>query len=193
MGRWWDASTGCWRDGRGHTLQSLPSFEDLGRLRPTRVVLATAHRDHDTGKQHRQEPRRLLPAVPHEPRSARASASPMADAVPAQSVRRSVSGDLTRLRPDAPSSCSLLADRTILCELDLNQGVRWKGVWDADLKTSACSLAPEHPAYRSAGYDGGFPPAGGDQVPGCALCQHQSCRRATGLGHTWDGVFEHWI
>ena len=47
-GRWWDASIGAWRDGQGHTLRSLPTIEDLGRIRTTRVVLAAAHRDHDT-------------------------------------------------------------------------------------------------------------------------------------------------
>ncbi|NEU14782.1 hypothetical protein G3T14_22160, partial [Methylobacterium sp. BTF04] len=47
-GRWWDAATGSWRDGSGHALRVLPRFEELARLRPTKVVLATAHRDHDT-------------------------------------------------------------------------------------------------------------------------------------------------
>ncbi|TXN14476.1 hypothetical protein FV219_03455 [Methylobacterium sp. WL122] len=47
-GRWWDASIGAWRDGQGRTLRSLPTIEDLGRIRTTRVVLAAAHRDHDT-------------------------------------------------------------------------------------------------------------------------------------------------
>ena len=47
-GRWWDASIGAWRDGQGRKLRSLPTIEDLGRIRTTRVVLAAAHRDHDT-------------------------------------------------------------------------------------------------------------------------------------------------
>ena len=48
-GRWWDAEVGAWRDGKGKSLAGLPSLDDLtGGLRTTRVVLATAHRDHDT-------------------------------------------------------------------------------------------------------------------------------------------------
>ena len=47
-GRWWDAAAGTWRDGHGRTLPVLPTIEDLGAIRSTRVVLATAHRDHDT-------------------------------------------------------------------------------------------------------------------------------------------------
>ena len=47
-GRWWDAAVGAWRDGQGQTLSTLPTIEDLGAIRSTRVVLATAHRDHDT-------------------------------------------------------------------------------------------------------------------------------------------------
>ena len=48
-GRWWDAATGAWRDGKGKTLRTLPSPEEVARVRMTKVVLATAHRDHDTG------------------------------------------------------------------------------------------------------------------------------------------------
>ena len=51
-GRWWDASIGAWRDGQGRKLRSLPTIEDLGRIRTTRVVLAAAHRDHDTTNNH---------------------------------------------------------------------------------------------------------------------------------------------
>ena len=47
-GRWWDPAIGAWRDGQGQTLRVLPTIEDLGVLRTTRVVLAAAHRDHDT-------------------------------------------------------------------------------------------------------------------------------------------------
>ena len=47
-GRWWDAAAGTWRDGKGQTLPALPTIEDLGAIRSTHVVLATAHRDHDT-------------------------------------------------------------------------------------------------------------------------------------------------
>ena len=48
-GRWWDADGGVWRDGEGKTLAGQPSLEELTTgLRTTRVVLATAHRDHDT-------------------------------------------------------------------------------------------------------------------------------------------------
>ena len=47
-GRWWDASVGCWRDGNGQTLSVMPSIHDLQAIRVTKVVLAAAHRDHDT-------------------------------------------------------------------------------------------------------------------------------------------------
>ncbi|GJE59101.1 hypothetical protein [Methylobacterium trifolii] len=47
-GRWWDAGIGAWRDGHGRSLRTLPTIEDLGSIRETRVVLAAAHRDHDT-------------------------------------------------------------------------------------------------------------------------------------------------
>src|SRR4051812_1676471 len=48
-GRWWDAEVGSWRDGQGRSAKALPSVEELASARTTRVVLATAHRDHDTG------------------------------------------------------------------------------------------------------------------------------------------------
>ena len=48
-GRWWDAEFGAWRDGRGRSLAGLPTLDDMtDGLRTTRVVLAAAHRDHDT-------------------------------------------------------------------------------------------------------------------------------------------------
>ncbi|GJE45691.1 hypothetical protein [Methylobacterium soli] len=47
-GRWWDAETGTWRDGEGRALRVLPTAEEVASVRMTRVVLATAHRDHDT-------------------------------------------------------------------------------------------------------------------------------------------------
>jgi hypothetical protein len=47
-GRWWDAETGTWRDGQGRALRALPTAEEVAGVRMTRVVLATAHRDHDT-------------------------------------------------------------------------------------------------------------------------------------------------
>jgi hypothetical protein len=48
-GRWWDAEFGSWRDGRGKLTSIAIGTEDiLARVRTTRVVLATAHRDHNT-------------------------------------------------------------------------------------------------------------------------------------------------
>ena len=47
-GRWWDASTGIWRNGEGRALRMLPTAEEVAGVRMTKVVLATAHRDHDT-------------------------------------------------------------------------------------------------------------------------------------------------
>ena len=49
-GRWWDPEHGTWRNGRGKALRGLPQLDawppDLAIFR-TRVVLATAHLDHD--------------------------------------------------------------------------------------------------------------------------------------------------
>ena len=48
-GRCWDADAAAWRDGRGRRVRVRPGAVDvLGTVRWTRVVLATAHRDHDT-------------------------------------------------------------------------------------------------------------------------------------------------
>jgi hypothetical protein len=60
-GRWWDEERGRWRDARGRRVAGLPRPDrtraaqgsllgEGGYLhRRTRVVLATAHRDHDPG------------------------------------------------------------------------------------------------------------------------------------------------
>ena len=50
-GRWWDGEAGRWRDGRGRLMRrTLPTPEDMtaSLVKVTRVVLATAHRNHDT-------------------------------------------------------------------------------------------------------------------------------------------------
>ena len=48
-GRWWDVEVDAWRDKRGRIVRVAVGADDvLGRVRRTRVVLATAHRDHDT-------------------------------------------------------------------------------------------------------------------------------------------------
>jgi hypothetical protein len=48
-GRWWDAEAASWRDGRGRIVCLAIGTDDvLGQVRTTRVVLAAAHRDHDT-------------------------------------------------------------------------------------------------------------------------------------------------
>ena len=48
-GCWWDAEAGTWRDGAGRRLRGRPGRIDLlGEIRTTRVVLAAAHRNHDT-------------------------------------------------------------------------------------------------------------------------------------------------
>ena len=61
-GRWWDADAAIWRDGQGRGLRRLPTPEDLAQAQPgfvgigapvlvlvTRVVLASAHLNHDPG------------------------------------------------------------------------------------------------------------------------------------------------
>lgn len=47
-GRWWDAEAGRWRDGWGRRIRVRSGVDILGRARRTHVVLAAAHRDHDT-------------------------------------------------------------------------------------------------------------------------------------------------
>jgi len=47
-GHWWDGVDGSWRTGRGRLLRRrIPKAEQLAALKPTRVFLAAAHRDHD--------------------------------------------------------------------------------------------------------------------------------------------------
>ena len=61
-GRWWDEDVGSWRDGQGRGVRRLPSPDELARTQPgfagiepptpvriTRVVLASAHLNHDPG------------------------------------------------------------------------------------------------------------------------------------------------
>lgn len=48
-GRWWDADAVSWRDGAGGVVCiEAGALDMLGEIRTTRVVLATAHRNHDT-------------------------------------------------------------------------------------------------------------------------------------------------
>jgi hypothetical protein len=47
-GRWWDADAGRWRDGWGRRIRVALGSDILGQVRRTWVVLAAAHRDHDT-------------------------------------------------------------------------------------------------------------------------------------------------
>ena len=59
---WWDEDDATWRDGRGRGLHYLPTPAELPRVQPglagidppaavrvTRVVLASAHLNHDPG------------------------------------------------------------------------------------------------------------------------------------------------
>jgi hypothetical protein len=48
-GRWWDAEKAMWRDGRGRRARlALGIVDVLALVRTTRVVLAAAHRNHNT-------------------------------------------------------------------------------------------------------------------------------------------------
>ncbi|UIN35112.1 hypothetical protein [Methylobacterium oryzae] len=47
-GRLWDADAGRWRDGWGRRIRISIEADILRQARRTRVVLAAAHRDHDT-------------------------------------------------------------------------------------------------------------------------------------------------
>jgi hypothetical protein len=46
-GRWWDEDGRIWRDGRGRALPRMPATDSAIALKITKVVLATAHLDHD--------------------------------------------------------------------------------------------------------------------------------------------------
>jgi hypothetical protein len=46
-GRWWDEEDRTWRNGRGRPLPRLALIGDGAVVRITKVVLATAHLDHD--------------------------------------------------------------------------------------------------------------------------------------------------
>jgi hypothetical protein len=46
-GRWWDEDRQIWRNGRGRPLPRLAFIVDPISVRKTKVVLATAHLDHD--------------------------------------------------------------------------------------------------------------------------------------------------
>jgi hypothetical protein len=49
-GRWWDEAELTWRSGKGRKLKGVAVRSSL--LRTTRVVLATAHLDHDPTNNH---------------------------------------------------------------------------------------------------------------------------------------------
>jgi hypothetical protein len=46
-GRWWDEDLQAWRDGRGRRLRFRADLPSPAAARITKVVLATAHLDHD--------------------------------------------------------------------------------------------------------------------------------------------------
>jgi hypothetical protein len=46
-GRWWDEDHLTWRDGRGRALPRMDATDSAIALHITKVVLATAHLDHD--------------------------------------------------------------------------------------------------------------------------------------------------
>ena len=56
-GRWWDVERKTWRDGQGRRVRGAAGTDLLAQTRSTRVVLATAHRDHDPTNNH---PRNLV-------------------------------------------------------------------------------------------------------------------------------------
>lgn len=46
-GRWFDPDDGTWRDGQGRAVDWVDYQDYKGQLRQTRVILATAHLDHN--------------------------------------------------------------------------------------------------------------------------------------------------
>jgi hypothetical protein len=64
-GRWWDEEAATWRNGRGWAL-SLPThplISEDDRILTTKVVLATAHLDHE--QQQKAQSQSLLSMLPH--------------------------------------------------------------------------------------------------------------------------------
>ncbi len=51
-GRWWDGEEHVWRDGRGRALRRVELIGGDVVIRVTKVVLATAHLDHDPTNNH---------------------------------------------------------------------------------------------------------------------------------------------
>ncbi len=51
-GRWWDEEMRKWRDGRGRILRRVALIDEDIVIRTTKVVLATAHLDHDPTNNH---------------------------------------------------------------------------------------------------------------------------------------------
>ena len=47
-GRWFDPEDDFWRNDRGQEID-WPAYQDVARLKQMKVVLATAHLDHDPG------------------------------------------------------------------------------------------------------------------------------------------------
>ena len=46
-GRWFDGDSGAWRDGQGRVVDWVDYRDYQGQLRQSKIVLATAHIDHD--------------------------------------------------------------------------------------------------------------------------------------------------
>lgn len=48
-GRWFDPEHDVWRDGQGREVEWVDFVDYHGQLKQTKVILATAHLDHDPG------------------------------------------------------------------------------------------------------------------------------------------------
>jgi hypothetical protein len=89
-----DEEDQIWRNGRGRSLPRLALVNDTIAVRTTKVVLATAHLDHDPTNQPTAKPESPLPAVPYDPRPCRAPSATLDHATDAQGNRRSFPGSL---------------------------------------------------------------------------------------------------
>jgi hypothetical protein len=87
-GHWWDPERRTWRDGQGRRVPGAEVLDLLAQVRSTRVVLATAHRDHDPNEQQPTQPGGVLPEMPPPTRSTGTPPPTLAHPLPEEGTRR---------------------------------------------------------------------------------------------------------
>ena len=95
-GRWFDEAHETWRDGRGREV-NWPAYSEYRNLKQTRVVLATAHLDHDPGNSRPGNSACALPTLPYDPRPPGTSAAAADHVARPERLGRFVPGSLPML------------------------------------------------------------------------------------------------